>query len=74
MRDFLLFITVDFSVGFLILSILCGLEAQWGDCGRDDCLCCGDCYYIKNRANLAMIYGVCCAVMTFVSIKLATNA
>ena len=69
MRDFLLFITVVFAVGSLVLSIICAMQSLFEGSYEDS-----DEAYVNDRIALSSIFAFQSAVFVFISIKLATNA
>ena len=69
MRDFLLFITVVFAVGSLVLSIICAMQSLFESSYEDS-----DEAYIKDRTMLCAFFAFQAAVLVFTSIKLIPNA
>jgi len=69
MRDFLLFITVVFAVGSLVLSIICAMQSLFEGSYEDS-----DESYVNDRIALSSIFAFQSAVFVFISIKLIPNA
>lgn len=69
MRDFLLFITVVFAVGSLVLSIICAMQSLFEGSYEDS-----DEAYVKDRTMLCAFFAFQAAVFVFISIKLIPNA